>query len=129
MAYPRKNKTYKIIGDRYYWPGMVININRYVRNCDGCHRFTIPQDKTLGLLKLLPIPERPWQHVSIDFYELLTDRNRYNITMIVVNRFGKRPFLIPCYKDINAKKAARLYIHYIYRIYRPPDTIISDHAP
>jgi len=30
MAYPRKNKTYKIIGNRYYWPGMVIDINRYI---------------------------------------------------------------------------------------------------
>ena len=46
--------------------------------------------------------------------------------MIIINRFGKRPFLIPCYKDIDAKKTARLYIHYIYRIYKPLNIIISD---
>ena len=51
------------------------------------------------------------------------------MAMIIVDHFGKSPFLIPCHKDIDAKEAARLYIHYIYRIYGPPDTIISNHSP
>ena len=57
------------------------------------------------------------------------DRNGYNIVIILVNRFGKRLFLIPYYKNINAKEAARLYIYYIYQIYRPLDTIISNYRP
>jgi len=56
------------------------------------------------------------------------DHNRYNIAMIIVNRFGKHLFLIPYYKDINAKEAAQLYICYIYWIYRLPDTIISNYG-
>jgi len=51
------------------------------------------------------------------------------MVMILVNRFSKRLFLIPYYKNINAKEAAQLYIHYVYRIYGPPDTIISDYSP
>ena len=47
----------------------------------------------------------------------------------MVNYFSKRLFLIFCYKNINAKKVARLYIHYIYRIYGPPETIVSDRGP
>jgi hypothetical protein len=50
----------------------------------------------------------------MDFYKLLVDRNGYNIVIILVDRFGKRPFLIPYYKNINIKEAARLYVHYIY---------------
>jgi len=42
------------------------------------------------------------------------DRNRYDIAMILVDRFSKRLFLIPYYKNINAKEVARLYIYYIY---------------
>jgi hypothetical protein len=128
-AHPGKNKTRKIIGDRYYWPGMVTDIDRYVRNCNDCRRSTIPRDKTPGLLKPLPIPDRPWQHISIDFHELPTDRDGYDMVMILVDRFGKRPFSIPCHKNIDAKEAARLYIHYVYRIYGPPDTIVSDRGP
>jgi hypothetical protein len=51
------------------------------------------------------------------------------MVIILVNRFSKRLFLIPYYKNINAKEAAQLYIHYVYRIYGPPDTIISNYSP
>ena len=46
--------------------------------------------------------------------------------MVLVNHFSKHLFLIPYYKNINAKEAARLYIYYIYRIYGLLDTIILD---
>ncbi len=49
--------------------------------------------------------------------------------MVIVNRFGKCLFLIPYYKNINTKEAAQLFIHYIYQIYGPPDTIISNYSP
>ena len=75
-------------------------------------------------MKPLLILERPWQHIFIDFHELPTDHNGYNMAIIVVDHFGKRLFSIPYHKDINAKEAARLYIHYVYRIYGPPDIII-----
>ena len=48
------------------------------------------------------------------------------MVIILVNRFSKRPFLIPYYKNINAKEAAQLYIYYVYHIYGPLDTIILD---
>ena len=89
-AYPRKNKTRKIISDRYYQPRIVTDINWYVRNYNGCRRSIIPRDKTLGLLKPLPILERPQQYIFIDFYKLPLDRNGYNIVIILVNRFSKR---------------------------------------
>jgi len=64
----------------------------------------------------------------MDFHTLPTDRNGYDIAMILVDHFRKCPFLILYYKNINAKEVAQLYIYYIYRIYGPPDTIISDHG-
>jgi len=85
---------------------MVIDINCYIRNYNNCYRCIILRDKTLGLLKPLPILEYPWQHIFIDFYKLPIDRNGYNIVIILVNCFNKRPFLIPYYKNINAKEAA-----------------------
>ena len=49
--------------------------------------------------------------------------------MILVNCFSKYPFLIPYHKNIDAKKAAQLYIYYIYYIYRLLDTIVSNYRP
>ena len=36
------------------------------------------------------------------------------MAIVIINYFSKRLFLIPYYKNINAKKAAQLFIHYIY---------------
>jgi len=128
MAYFRKNKTRKIIWDHYYWPKMVIDIDRYIWNYNNYCRFTIPQDKTLRLLKPLLILERPWQHILINFYILFIDRNGYNIAMILVDCFSKCLFLIFYYKNINTKEVAWLYIYYIYWIYRLLNTIISNYG-
>ena len=128
-AHPGQGKTCKILSDRYYWPGMTTDIKRYVRNCNDCRRSSIPRDKTPGLLKPLPIPEKPWQHISMDFHELPQDKKGYNMVLILVDRFGKRTISIPCKKTIDAKETARLYIKYVYRIYGPPETIVSDRGP
>ena len=65
----------------------------------------------------------------MDFHELPKDHEGYDTILIFVDRFGKRAISIPCQKTIDAKGTARLYIQYIYRTYRPPQTIVSDRGP
>jgi hypothetical protein len=108
---------------------MVTDINYYIQNCNNCYQFIMPQNKTLGLLKLLLILKHPWQYVFIDFYKLPIDRNGYDIVIILVNHFGKCLFSIPYYKNIDAKEAAQLYIYYVYQIYRLLNIIISNYRP
>jgi hypothetical protein len=62
----------------------------------------------------------------MDFYKLLRDHNGYDTVFVNVDRLGKRVISIPCEKTITIEEVARLYITYIYRIYRPLDTIVSD---
>jgi len=49
------------------------------------------------------------------------------MAIVIINYFSKYLFLIPYYKNINTKEAAWLFIYYIYQIYRPLDTIISNY--
>lgn len=65
----------------------------------------------------------------MDFHELPTDRNGYDMALVIVDRFAKRTISIPCFKNVDAKETARLFIHYVYRIYGPPDTVVSDRGP
>jgi hypothetical protein len=37
-AHPGRKRTLKILGMRYYWPGMRQDVENYVRECDDCHR-------------------------------------------------------------------------------------------
>ena len=64
-AHPSKRKTTKLLQDQYYWPGMAKDVDTYVAACKACRWSHVPRDRTPGLLKSLPIPERAWQDVSI----------------------------------------------------------------
>jgi hypothetical protein len=62
----------------------------------------------------------------MDFHKLLRDRNRYNTVFVNVDCLGKRVISIPYEKTITIEEVARLYITYIYYIYRLLDTIVLD---
>lgn len=104
-AHPGRNKTRKIAAQQFYWPRMNSDIDIYIAACQSCRRASTPRDKTPGLLKPLPIADRPWQNISMDFMSFNKDKHGYDNVFVVVDRFGKRPFSLPCYKTAKAKDA------------------------
>jgi transposase InsO family protein len=128
-AHPGKSKTKKLIKERYYWLRMDADIEQFVRNCHACRRSKVPRDKTPGLLRSLPVPERPWQHISMDFKEMPPDKKGMNMVCVFVDRLGKRPVSVPCDKLVDAQVMAQLYLVYVHKYYGPPTTIVSDRGP
>lgn len=108
---------------------MLRNVAQYVRNCHACARASSPRDKTPGLLQPLPIPERPWQRLSIDFYSFPPDKHGYDSVCVIVDRLSKQAVSIPCHKTTNAEQLARLFLANIFRYYGRPLEIVSDRGP
>ena len=77
-AHPSKRKTGKLLKEEYFWPGMQQDIDVYVAACKACRWSHTPRDKTPGLLKSLPIPDRAWQDLSIDFKSFPKDKKGYD---------------------------------------------------
>jgi transposase InsO family protein len=128
-AHPGQAKTARILGQKYYWKGLHASVAQYVRNCYACKRSHVPRDRTPGLLHSLPIPDRPWQHVTMDFKSFPKDKHGYDTAYVVVDRLSKQSISIPCYKTTTAKDMARLYVSYVYRYRGAPETIVSDRGP
>ncbi|KAK3534511.1 hypothetical protein QTP86_016580 [Hemibagrus guttatus] len=53
-----------------------------------------------GLLEPLPVPRRPWSHLSVDFLMDLPDSGGFTAIMVVVDRFSKGCKLVPLKEDI-----------------------------
>jgi hypothetical protein len=68
---------------------MLADIERYIKNYYSCHRADIFRDKISGFLKSLPIPDRPWQYVTMDFKSMLPNKEGYDMIFVVVDRFNK----------------------------------------
>ncbi|KAL0336611.1 UNVERIFIED_CONTAM: hypothetical protein Sradi_4873000 [Sesamum radiatum] len=56
-----------LLAHRYYWPRMEEDVEAYVRTCLVCQLDKVERKKEAGLLQPLPIPEVPWQSISMDF--------------------------------------------------------------
>ena len=129
MAHPGRNKTIQIIRAKYYWKGIASHIAQYIRNCHSCRRAIRPRDRTPGYLQPLPVPDHPWQHITMDFKSFPQDKHGYTAVFVVIDRLSKQAFSIPCYKTTTAKDMADLYIQYIYHTKNLPDSIVSDRGP
>ena len=49
----------------------------------------VPRHKPFDLLKQLPIPEKPWNSISMDFIEQLPNSSRYTAILVVVDQLSK----------------------------------------
>ena len=129
-GHPGKTKTYEILSRYYYWPGIIDDVKRFVKNCYGCRRSKNSRDKYHGALKPLPVPDRRWSHISIDFIvDLPVNRDLWgrdciNI-MVVVDRLSK---MVKCIlmDGITAKDAAKAFYTHIWKNHGLPSSIISD---
>jgi transposase InsO family protein len=126
IAHPGRAKTKKLLHQRYYWETWNHDVDRYTDNCLVCKRTKTRRDLPPGLLQPLPIPDRPWQHITMDFRSFPKSQNGYDAALVIVDRLGKRGFAIPCHKTATSKDMARLFLTYIYPWVGLPDTIVSD---
>jgi len=128
-AHPGIRKTKQILQACYYWHKIDSNIKYFVHNCHACRHSTISRDKIPGLLHLLPVPDYPWQHISVDFKSFLKDCCRFDTIAVFVDRLGKQPISVLYYCTIDAPELTQLYIIYVYKYYRPATTIVLDCRP
>jgi hypothetical protein len=55
---------------KYWWPTFARDVRFYVSSCSVCAQSKAPRHLPRGKLQPLPVPQRPWSHLSVDF---LTD--------------------------------------------------------
>ena len=88
-------KTVQLIMRSYFWPGLRRDVTRYIRTCHSCIRAKTPRHKPYGLLKPLPIGERPWSSISIDHIVELPSSEGNDAIMVTACRLTKGGIFIP----------------------------------
>ena len=82
--------TYQRIKKLFAWPAMKKCIQEFVASCMVCQQAKPERVKYPGLLQPLPILDRAWQTVTLDFVEGLLKSEDYNTILVMVNRFTKK---------------------------------------
>lgn len=83
------------------------------------------RERKHGLLKPLPIPERLWRDVSVDFIEKLPLSKDCSNIMVITDRLS-RGVIIEAMHKIDAEAVAQVFVRSFYRRHGLPLSIISD---
>jgi hypothetical protein len=64
-------KTYRQIREIFSWKGLKDDVLKHIRDCTTCQQNKFEQTHPIGLLQPLPIPEKKWESISMDFITCL----------------------------------------------------------
>lgn len=125
--HPGRDETYRLVARRWYWPDMSNDVRRFVRNCDVCGNATTWRHKKLGLLKPLPVPERIWNEITIDFVSGLPLSKGCTTIQVITDRLGKgKSYEAVKEGDLTAEATASRFVERHVRYHGFPRSIISD---
>lgn len=124
-----RNKVFSLVSRDYWWPNMLQLISQYTNNCHTCKRITPSRLKYQGLLKQLPVPQRRWLDVSVDFIGPLPKSDGFDCIMVVGCRLTKARHFIPCNTTIDAIGTANLFYKHIWKHHGFPESVVSDRGP
>jgi len=106
-------KTVELVTRNYWWPGATKEVKRYVERCDQYQRMKNRAEMLVGKLRLNQIPEKLWQHISVDFITKLPMSNGHNSILIVCDKFSKMYHFVATTEKTMVKGLARLFRDYV----------------
>ena len=117
-------KTCSMLKEHYFWPKMSRDVEHLIKRCSTC-QLAKDHIRPQGLYTPLPVPQGPWEDVSLDFITGLprTQRHKDSI-MVVVDRFSKMAHFVACHATFDASEVANLYFKEIVRLHGIPRSMV-----
>ncbi len=130
-GHPGANATLSLLKDRYWWPNMARDVRSFVQFCfcEECAISKSPRHLPAGKLLPLPVPNRPWSHLGVDFVTDLPVSEGNTCILVVVDRLTKSCRLIPLKNLPTAMETAEKIFNHVFRYFGIPEDIVSDRGP
>lgn len=104
----------------FYWPGMNLDIENYIKKCSTCERFARKNNKQT--LLPYPIPDRPWQRVGADIFSYAN-----NSYLVVIDSYSTWLEIL-LLKNKTAHEVI-LKLKILFSKFGSPDQLICDNIP
>jgi transposase InsO family protein len=122
-----EQRTYQLAHEFLYWPGMYKSVQHYVQSCQECMLSKARTTRQNGWLQPLPVPEKPWDAISMDLItQLPRTKAGMNAIAVFVDRLSKQAIFVPTTTSVSAKELATLFFLHVYRYHGIPRSIVSD---
>ena len=128
-CHPGRNRTIEVLRRHFWWPSMEVDARGYVAACSVCARNKTSNRPSSGLLRPLPIPQRPWSHIAVDFVTGLPPSEGKTVIFTIIDRFSKAAHCIALPKLPSATETGDILVQHVFRIHGIPADIVSDRGP
>ncbi|XP_036003961.1 uncharacterized protein LOC110367566 [Fundulus heteroclitus] len=129
FAHPGSRRTSTLITRHFWWPSLYKDVREYTLACPTCAQNKSSNRPPAGLLQPLPLPQRPWSHIALDFVTGLPSSRGMTTILTIVDRFSKACHLVPLRKLPSAFQTAQLLVRHVFRLHGIPKEILSDRGP
>ena len=124
-AHPGREALFAIIARRFFWPGLSRDIRTFTGNCDQCGSNKTWRTLRYGLLKPLPIPNRIWSEISMDFITGLPMSQGCTNMIVITDRLSKG-VVADGLPDLETETVLNWFLKAYYPHHFLPRAIVSD---
>ncbi len=120
------NKTISYMHKLYWWSTINKDVERFCASCETCQTTKRRTTKQYGLLHQLPIPDRLWSGISMDFIGPFPESLGKNYLWVVMCRLMSQVHLIPINTMTKTIELTYEFLNHIVRLHGLPTSIVSD---
>ena len=108
---------------------MTKKVKQYVEGCDQFQRMKNRAEMPAEKLRPNEVPERPWQHISVDFITKLPMSKDHDFILVVCDRFLKMSHFVATTEKTMAEGLVRLFRNNVWKLHGLLESVISDRGP
>ncbi|KAF7762581.1 hypothetical protein Agabi119p4_9174 [Agaricus bisporus var. burnettii] len=94
IGHPGQHRMLELLKRTFWWPTIKTDIRGYIRGCDMCQKNKTIRRPDHIPLNPLPIPDKPWEEISIDMIGPLPKSKEKDAIIVIVDRFSKMIHLV-----------------------------------
>ena len=121
---PRKTSDY--VRRWYWWSCIYSDVTLFCKSCKRCQQSKTQTLHPFGLLHSLPIPNKPWESIAMDFVGPFPEVEGHNYLWVVICHLTLMVHLIPINTSTKATELSWLFLREVIRLHRLPISLVSD---
>jgi hypothetical protein len=110
MGHTGKDGTLSLIKDRFYWPGMHSDVEKWITECGRCTRRKTPTTQQAPLVNI--VTSAPLELVCMDYLTLEASKGGYQHILVITDHFTKYALVIPISNKLARTIAEAFFNHF-----------------
>lgn len=123
LGHHGRDRTIQLMKERFFWPGMFLEITERVKNCERCIKFKTPEKNSAELVSIESY--QPLDLVCMDYLSLEKSKGGFENILVITDHFTRYSQAFPS-RNQTAKTTAKILFENFIVHYGFPNRLHSD---